>query len=91
MAIDTKAEDVFLAILKRFNTAGRNAGARKGTSYAPALFAEQPDRHNVSKKQFEAAMERMLAAKKIKIVETGPPSRRVQTLVPFDAPDRDDG
>ena len=38
MAADAKADDVFLTLLKRFNTQGRNAGVKHGTSYAPALF-----------------------------------------------------
>ena len=81
MAADAKADEVFLAILKRFNAQGRNAGVRPGTSYAPALFAGQPDNQGIGKKQFEAAMNRLLADKKVAIAESGPPSRRVQTLV----------
>ena len=47
MATEQRAEDVFLTLLKRFNAQGRNAGVRKGTSYAPALFAEEPDNHGI--------------------------------------------
>jgi RecA-family ATPase len=82
LAVNAKAEDVFLTLLKRFNTQGRNAGVRKGTSYAPALFAEEPDNQGIGKAQFAAAMTRLLAAAKITIEETGPKSRRTQTLVP---------
>jgi RecA-family ATPase len=72
MAAEAKAEDVFLAILKHFNITGRNAGIRPGTSYAPALFADQPDNQGVGKKQFETAMNRLLADNKIAIAESGP-------------------
>jgi RecA-family ATPase len=67
LAADAKAEDVFLTLLKRFNAQGRNAGVRKGTSYAPALFAEEPDNQRLGKAQFAAAMTRLLAAEKIRI------------------------
>jgi len=87
LAAEQKAEDVFLALLKRFNAQGRNAGVRKGTSYAPALFAEEPDNQGIGKGQFAAAMTRLLAAGKIRIDETGPKSRRSQTLVPIDGID----
>lgn len=46
------------ARLKRLNAQGRNAADRKGTSYAPALFAEEPDNQGFGKKQFEDAMRR---------------------------------
>jgi RecA-family ATPase len=82
MASEQRAEDVFLTLLKRFNAQGRNAGVRKGTSYAPAMFANQPDNHGIAKAQFSAAMERLLKDDKIIIEETGPKSRRSQTLVP---------
>lgn len=88
LAAEAKADDVFLTLLKRFNAQGRNAGVRKGTSYAPALFAEEPDNQGIGKARFAAAMTRLLAAEKIRIEETGPQSRRSQTLVPkmeFDA------
>ena len=87
IAADAKADDVFLTLLKRLNAQGRNAGVRKGTSYAPALFAEEPDNQGIGKAQFAAAMTRLLATRKIRIEETGPQSRRSQTLVPVDADD----
>ena len=82
MAADAKVDEVFLTLVKRFNAQGRNAGVRKGTSYAPALFADEPDNQGIGKAQFAAAMTRLLAIEKIRIEETGPKSRRSQTLVP---------
>jgi len=43
LAAEAKADDVLMALLKRFNAQGRNAGVKHGTSYAPALFESQPD------------------------------------------------
>jgi hypothetical protein len=82
LAAEQKGEDVFLMLLKRFNAQGRNADVRKGTSYAPALFAEEPDNQGIGKGQFAAVMTQLLAAEKIRIEETGPKSQRSQTLVP---------
>jgi RecA-family ATPase len=84
LAAEAKAEDVFLTLLKRFNAQGRNAGVKHGTSYAPALFEGQPDSQGITKAQFSASMERLLKDNKIRIDETGPKSRRSQTLVQND-------
>ena len=42
-ASDAKAGEVFLTLLKRFNTQNRNASDKPSRSYAPALFAKEPD------------------------------------------------
>jgi hypothetical protein len=82
MATEARVDEVFLTILKRFNDQGRNAADRKGTTYAPALFAEEPDNQGLSKKQFADAMARLFKANKIRIDEPGPKSRPSRTLVP---------
>jgi hypothetical protein len=46
------------------------------------LNAEEPDNQGISKAQFAAAMTRLLTTEKIRIEETGPKSRRSQTIVP---------
>ena len=48
----------------------------------PPCFESQPDSQGITKAQFSAAMERLLKDNKIRIDETGPKSRRSQTLVP---------
>lgn len=82
LAAEKKAEDVFMALLKQFNAQGRNATDSNGTSYAPALFAEQPESQGVTKCQFKAAMNRLFAAGKIRIVDNGRPGKPSRTLVP---------
>jgi len=84
LAAEQKANDVFLRLLKRFNSAGRNASDRSGTSYAPALFAQQPDGDRITKNEFKAAMDRLFAANKIRVEVTGPKSRPNRTLVQID-------
>jgi hypothetical protein len=84
MAAEQKADDVFINLVKRFNRDERNASEKSGTNYAPALFAEQPDAEGITAKQFKGAMNRLLAAQKIRIVNTGPKSRPARTFVPND-------
>ncbi|HEV7910051.1 MAG TPA: AAA family ATPase [Methylocella sp.] len=84
LAAEAKADEVFLTILKRFNAQGRNAADRKGTSYAPALFAEEPDDHGITKRQFEAAMRRLFKDGKIKVIDNGRPSKPSRTLAPVE-------
>jgi RecA-family ATPase/phage/plasmid primase-like uncharacterized protein len=40
-----RTKNVFIAILKRYNSENRNASANNGPSYAPKMFAEEPERH----------------------------------------------
>jgi hypothetical protein len=84
LAAEQKAEQVFMSILKRFNAQGRNAADRKGTSYAPALFAEEPDKQGFGKKQFEDAMRRLFKDNKIHIVDIGRKSKPSRTLMPVE-------
>jgi RecA-family ATPase len=81
MAADAKADEVFLMILKRFNAQGRNAADHNGTSFAPALFAREPDSQGITKDQFAAAMRRLFQTEKIKKTNHGRPSKPAWTLV----------
>jgi hypothetical protein len=67
VAAEAKAEDVFLALLKRFASTNRNASDRTGTTYAPALFVveDEAKRAGLNKKNLEAAMRRLFQAGKI--------------------------
>jgi RecA-family ATPase len=82
LAAEAKADDVFLTLVKRYNAQERNAADKKGTSYAPALFAKEPDSQGVTSGQLEAAMLRLFKAGKIKIVNNGPRTRPARTIVP---------
>jgi RecA-family ATPase len=76
-------DEMFLVLLRRFSSQGRNVCEKKSPSYAPARFAEQPEakKAKASNRAMAAAMERLLAVGKIKVVTEGPPSRRVSQLV----------
>jgi RecA-family ATPase len=84
MAAEAKADEAFLTLLKRFNAQERNAADRKGTSYAPALFANEPDSQGFVKKQFEDAMRRLFKDNKIHIVDIGRKSKPSRTLMPVE-------
>ena len=75
------ADTVFLQLLERFVLQGQNVGPNKGTIYAPALFAAHPDAQRLSSRDLAAAMQRLLDAGKIQIVERGRPGKPSQQLV----------
>jgi RecA-family ATPase len=81
MAADHKIDELFLQLLGRFNGQNRNVSTSKGSTYAPKLFADQPDAGGTRSAAFKAAMERLLAAGKIRNVCEGPPSRRRSRLI----------
>jgi RecA-family ATPase len=62
MAAETRADEVFLDLLKRLSGQGRNVSSAKGPTYAPAVFADEPGSHSFSNKIFDAAMRRLLNA-----------------------------
>ena len=79
---ERKAEDLFLRLLQRFDDEGRNVCATKGGSFAPAVFANEPEakRARIGNKAFAAAMSRLFEAKRLRVVTEGPPSRRRSRL-----------
>jgi RecA-family ATPase len=81
MAAEAKADDVFLTLLKRVTAQGRNVSAAKGPTYAPAVFAAEPDNQDITSKIFDAAMRRLLSVGHIRIETSGPPSRRRSALI----------
>ncbi|MGO4564800.1 AAA family ATPase [Rhizobium sp. 2YAF20] len=79
--IAAKAERVLRELLSAINRTGERVAKTKGLNYAPKIMAEHPDADGVTVKQFEAAMQRLLAAGDIKIVFEGPPSKQRQRLI----------
>lgn len=80
LAMNAKAERVFLKLLRQFTAEGRRVNHAGSGSYAPKQFSEHPDREGVGKKPFAAAMNALLARGVIKVAEEGPPSRRTKYL-----------
>lgn len=81
MAAGAKAERVFLALLRTCAEQGRKVNHAGGTTYAPKVFAANPQAEGVAQAGFKRAMETLLADGRIRIETEGPPSRRVSYLV----------
>jgi RecA-family ATPase len=83
LALEAKADRVFLDLLAERERQGRPVSPNISNSHAPSVFAKHPDAQGVSKKDFEAAMERLLKAKpkRIAVEIVGPPSRRYSKIV----------
>ncbi|MGA0613326.1 AAA family ATPase [Paracoccus sp. KR1-242] len=80
VARQSKAERVFLKLLRTFEEQGRRVNASAGPNYAPTAFACSPEAEGVQKRALKSAMEALFAAGKIRNVATGPASRRVTYL-----------
>jgi RecA-family ATPase len=84
MAAESKADETFCAKIIAFDRQGRNTSAKPNApTYAPTEFAKEPEAKaaGLKKKDFEAAMVRLLAAGKIRVEHYGPPSRGWTRLV----------
>jgi hypothetical protein len=83
-ANEQKANDLFLKLLRRFADEGRNnVTDKRGTTYAPAVFADEPEakRAKLTNKELADAMRRLFEARKIRIEEDGPASRKRTRIV----------
>jgi RecA-family ATPase len=72
---EAEADQIFLRLLAKFTAQGRRVRASAGHGYAPSLFAKQPEAGGISKRGFEAAMERLFEAQKVEVRTEGPPSK----------------
>jgi RecA-family ATPase len=75
-----KAEEVFIALLKKFTEQHQMVSHNSGRAYAPARFAGHPEAQGISKKEFALAMQRLLDARMIEIRTWGRPSRQTHYL-----------
>jgi RecA-family ATPase len=80
LAADSKAERVFLDLLAAFEAQGRDVSPNLSNSYAPSVFEKHPQAEGVTRRQFIAAMERLLASERVRVETSGPPSRRHKRL-----------
>ncbi|MGB3864517.1 MAG: AAA family ATPase [Xanthobacteraceae bacterium] len=76
IAAQSVVDETFLRILDKRIAQGRPARPWSGRGYAPAEFAKDPEAGGIRRQAFEAAMNRLLDAGCISIIETGPPSAR---------------
>ena len=85
-AADAEADEAFTQILDRFSRQGRNASPNPGRTYAPSLFASEPEADGLTAKSLAAAMRRLFSADKIHVVKEGPPSHQRSRLAVGPAP-----
>lgn len=84
LAAGAKAQRVFMKLLDIFTAQGRRVNHAGGSTYAPKLFAAHPDAEGMTKTAMKGAMESLLAAEKIKIETSGPPSKRRSFILKAD-------
>jgi DNA polymerase len=70
-----KAEEVFVALLKKFTAQNQVVSHAAGRNYAPARFADHPEAQGVTNKEFAQAMQRLLDAGVVEIRRWGKPTR----------------
>ena len=80
LALNAKAERVFLDLLAAFMAQGRDVSDTPGHNYAPAEFAEH-GAEGLSKDVLKSAMKRLLFGGRVRVDTFGPPSRRRKRLV----------
>jgi RecA-family ATPase len=83
LARDTKAEEVFMGLLRRFSAEGRNASDKlTAPNYAPKYFAEEDEakKHKFKKSELKEAMRRLFKADKLCVETYGRPSQPTSRL-----------
>jgi RecA-family ATPase len=84
LAADKHADDLFLTLLDRFNSQGRNVSDKlNAPTYAPTVFAKEKEAQQgkVKRRDFENAMQRLFASNRICLEPYGSPSRGTKKLV----------
>jgi RecA-family ATPase len=75
-----KAEEVFVALLRKFTAQKQMVSPNPSSTYAPARFAEHSEAQGISKKELARAMQRLLDLKTIEIRTWGKPSKPIRYL-----------
>ncbi|QKC97280.1 AAA family ATPase [Mesorhizobium sp. NZP2298] len=79
--LNRRHDEAFRSLLSAVNRTGQRVASTRGVNYAPNVLAARPDAEGVTRKQFEAAMQRLLADGIVKVVWEGPPSKQRQRLI----------
>jgi RecA-family ATPase len=77
MAAERMVDELFVDLLRRFTKQGRNVSDKRSPTYAPAVFAGEPEakERKIYKDAFVGAMTRLFAANKITVAKEGSASR----------------
>jgi RecA-family ATPase len=80
-AREQAVDDAFLAVLGKLIASNRPVNpSPNAANYAPTVIAGHPDGKAHGRKDYQAAMERLLDAGKIHVASDGPPSKKVRFL-----------
>lgn len=82
--LNSAVDSLFIELLSLFAEQGQNLTATSGASYAPARMAKHAKAKGYSKAALAEAMQRLLDAKRIRVVTEGPPSKKRSRLVAVD-------
>jgi RecA-family ATPase len=81
MAAEVSADSVFLDLITKFQIEGRDVSASPSPNFAPVIFSKHPACKGLSAKILRAAMDRLFAARRIRVDTFGPPSRQRTRLI----------
>jgi RecA-family ATPase len=84
MAAEQRTDQLFLALLDRFNRQDQNVNGKPAAkNFAPNIFAKEADakKNGIRKTDLKNAMRRLFEAEKIAIEPYGPPCRGTTRLV----------
>jgi hypothetical protein len=79
--INAHNDKLFVSVLSKLNRTGQRPSPNKSPSYAPKMVLRHPDAKGAKIRDLENAMQRLLEAGTIKVVQVGPPSRRYNRLL----------
>ena len=82
LARDQKVDETFLDVLGKLIKQNRpvSPSAHAPSNYAPKVIAGHPDGKAYTQRDYQAALERLLAANRIHIASFGPPSKTIRHL-----------
>jgi len=69
------ADTIFLQLLEKFIRQGQSVGPKSGPNYAPAHFSKHSEAQGLRSSELAKAMQRLLDAGKIQIVDRGRPGK----------------
>lgn len=80
-AAQRDVDELFLRLLEQRSAQGRPVTPNKAPGFAPKEFAAMPGANGCTAAAFANAMERLLAANRVTVETSGPPTKRRQRLV----------
>jgi hypothetical protein len=77
LAAEQRVDERFLQLLAQFTQQGRNLSDKQKANLFAPIFAQEKglDGKRISRAAFEDAMNRLIAANKIRVEDSGPPSK----------------